>query len=84
MILPPEKLTARPRQQIEQICQASEELCSVSLLSQELVTCLRERKPEALDGWLKRAKESRVRELGSFVTGIRRDYAAVGAAFSSA
>jgi transposase len=82
MILPPEKLTARQRQQIEQICQASEELCTVYLLSQEFVTFLKERKAEALDGWLKRAKESRVTELGSFVTGIRRDYSAVRAAFS--
>jgi len=32
--------------------------------------------------WLKRAKEGRVAELGSFVNGIRRDYAAVRAACS--
>ncbi len=43
---------------------------------------LKERQAEALDGWLKRAKESRVTELTSFVNGIARDYAAVRAAFS--
>jgi transposase len=36
---------------------------------------------EALEGWLKRAKASHVTELGSKVLGIRRDSAAVRAAF---
>ena len=81
LILPPEKLTVAHRQQVEQICQASEELRTVYLLSQAFVTLLKERQVEALDGWLKRAKESHVTELGSFVNGIRRDYAAVRAAF---
>jgi transposase len=43
---------------------------------------LKERQAEALDSWLKRAKECHVTELGSFVNGIRRDYGAVRAAFS--
>ncbi len=84
MILPSERLTPVGRQQIEQICQASDELRTLYLLSQEFVTLLKERQAEALDGWLKRAKESHVSELGSFVNGIRRDYAAVRAAFSLA
>src|SRR5260370_12937996 len=82
MILLPEKLTTLQRQQVEQICQASDELRTVYLLSQEFVTLLRERQAELLDGWLLRAKESHVTELGSFVNGIRRDYAAVRAACS--
>ena len=81
MILPAEKLSERQQYQLEQICQASEELRTVSLLSQEFVTMLQERQAEALDGWLKRAKACHVTELGSFVNGIRRDYAAVRAAF---
>ena len=43
---------------------------------------LRERQASALDSWLKRAKESQVTELTSFVNGISRDYAAVRAACS--
>ena len=43
---------------------------------------LKERRAEALDRWLKRAKESRVSELASFANGIRRDYIAVYAACS--
>jgi transposase len=82
MILPSEKLTTRQRQQLEHICQASEELRTVYLLSQEFMLLLKERQAEALDSWLKRAKASRVTELTSFVNGISRDYAAVRAAFS--
>ena len=59
----------------------NEDLRSVYLLSQEFVTRLKERQVEALDCWLKRAKACHVSELGSFVNGIRRDYAAVHAAF---
>ena len=81
MILPSEKLSQRQQYQLEQICQASEELRTVYLLSQEFVTMLQERQGEALDGWLKRAKACHVTELASFVNGIRRDYAAVRAAF---
>jgi transposase len=82
MILPSEKQTAVQQQQIEHICQGSEELRSVYLLSQEFMMLLRERQAEALDSWLKRAKESQVTELISFVNGISRDYAAVRAACS--
>ncbi len=60
-----------------------EDLRTVYLLSQEFVSMLKERQVEALNGWLMRAKACHVTELGSFVNGIRRDYAAVRAAFSS-
>jgi transposase len=81
MILPPEKLTAKQQQQVEHICQTNSDLHAVYLLSQEFVTMLKERQAEALEGWLKRAKQSHVTGLSSFVNGIRRDYAAVRAAF---
>jgi transposase len=82
IILPPEKLTAKQRHQIESICQASSDLHIVYRLSQEFVTILKERQAEAVDSWLKRAKACHVTELTSFVNGIRRDYAAVRAACS--
>jgi transposase len=82
MITLAEKQTTVQRQQVEQICQASEELHTAYLLSQEFVTMLHERNAEALDGWLKRAHESQVTEIRSFVKGIRRDYDAVRAACS--
>jgi len=82
MIVPPEKLTTKQRQQIEHMCQASSDLLTVYLLSQEFVTLLKERQAEVLHGWLNRAKASQVAELKSFANGILRDYAAVNAAFS--
>lgn len=81
MILSPSKLSQVQQHQLEQMT-LHEELRTVYLLSQEFVTLLKEHQVAALDGWLKRAKESRVVELGSFVNGIRRDYAAVRAACS--
>ena len=81
MILPPAKLTKVQQQQVEQM-NLNEELRAVYCLSQEFVTMLKARQVEALDGWLKQAKASHVTELGSFVNGIRRDYAAVRAACS--
>jgi transposase len=82
MILPFEKLTVVQRQQLEHICQASSDLHTVYLFSQEFVTMLKERQAESLQEWLKRAKESHVAELKSFANGILRDYAAVYAACS--
>ena len=82
MILPPWKLTTAQKRQVEQM-NLNEELRAAYLLSQEFVTMLKERQVEALDSWLKRAKACHVAELSSFVNGIRRDYAAVRAAFSS-
>ena len=80
MILPPSKLTGVQQQQVAQM-NLNEELRVVYLLSQEFVTTLKEGQAEALDSWLKQAKACQVTELGSFVNGIRRDYAAVRAAF---
>ena len=82
MIVPPEKLTATQRHQLEHICQASSDLHAVYRLSQEFVTLLKDRQAEALDSWLERAKACQVSELTIFVNGIRRDYAAVRAACS--
>ena len=81
MILPPSKLTKVQQQQVAQM-NLNEELRTVYLLSQQFVIMLKERQMEALDAWLKQAKASHVSELGSFANGIRRDSAAVRAAFS--
>jgi hypothetical protein len=51
MIVPPEKLTGKQQQQLESICQASSDLRTVYLLSQEFVTMLKERQVEVLDSW---------------------------------
>jgi transposase len=82
LVSPREKRTQAQQHLLEHICQGSDELRTVYSLSQEFVTLLKERRPEMLDDWLSRAKASGVTELGSFVTGIQRDYAAVRAACS--
>lgn len=82
MILPPEKLTVKQKQQLEQLSQASPELFMASHLTQDFVNLLKERQAQTLDHWLKCAKASRVAELVRFANGISRDYAAVYAAFS--
>src|SRR6266536_3096810 len=82
MILPPEKLTAKQKQQLEQMCQASSDIFIAYHVSQDFVTLLKERQAETLNEWLKCAKASRVAELARLVNGIYRDYAAVYAACS--
>ena len=44
---------------------------------------LTEHRGSELDGWLMQARQSGIVELQRFATGIRRDYAAVRAAFST-
>ncbi len=44
---------------------------------------LAEHRDQDPDGWLVQAKQSGIAELKSFAQGIRRDYAAVRAAFTS-
>jgi transposase len=82
MIVSPEKLTAKQSQQLEHLCEASSDLHTAYLLSQEFVTMLHERRAESLHGWLKLVKERHVAELISFAHGISRDDAAVYAACS--
>lgn len=82
MILSPEKLTAKQKQQRDQLSQASTDLFLAYHLSQDFVTLLKERQAESLDHWLRCAKASGIAELASFANGISRDYAAVYAAFS--
>lgn len=52
-------------------------------LPKPFVSMLAEHRAQDLDNWLIQAKQSGIRELKSFAQGIRRDYAAVRAAFTS-
>ncbi len=79
----PDKLDEKQRQHVEQIRAAHRDLDTVYQLSQAFVTMLAEHRDQDLDGWLVQARQSGIRELKSFAQGIRRDYAAVRAAFTS-
>src|SRR6266704_2284241 len=70
-ICQPDKLDEQQRPLVEQLRAAHPDLETAYQLSQDL------------DDWLLQAKQSGIRELKSFAQGIRRDYAAVKAAFSS-
>jgi transposase len=79
----PDKLDEKQRQHVEQIRAAHRDLDTAYQLSQAFVTMLAEHRDQDLDGWLLQARQSGIRELKSFAQGIRRDYAAVRAAFTS-
>jgi transposase len=79
----PTKLDEKQRRHINDIRTAHPDLETAYELSQRFVLMLTERRGSELDGWLMQAKQSGIVELQRFATGIRRDYAAVRAAFSS-
>ncbi len=79
----PSKLDEKQRHQVEYIRQGHSDLDMAYQLSQAFVLMLAERRGTDLDAWLAQAKHSGIAELKSFAQGIRRDYAAVRAAFSS-
>jgi len=79
----PAKLDEKQRQQVEHIRKGHADLETAYQLSQAFVLMLAERREADLDEWLVQAQHSGIAELKSFAQGIRRDYAAVRAAFSS-
>lgn len=51
-------------------------------LAQQFQAMVRQRRPEALDGWLEASKESGIPELHSFAMGLQHEYASIRAALS--
>jgi transposase len=79
----PEKLDEKQAQQVEQLRTAHRDLDIAYQLSQAFVLILAEHRDQGLDEWLIQAKQSGIAELKSFAQGLRRDYTAVRAAFTS-
>lgn len=79
----PAKLDEKQRHQVEHIRKGHHDLDTAYQLGQAFVSMLAERRGTDLDAWLVQAKHSGLAELKSLAQGIRRDYAAVRAAFSS-
>ena len=65
---------------LEQLLSLSAEVQTIYGLLQAFLKIVRERKHQDLRGWMEQAVRSGIPELGSFVTGIERDYDAVHAA----
>lgn len=83
-VSPPDKLDEQQRKLVEQLRSAYPDLETAYQLSQAFVSMLAERRAQNLDDWLLQTKQSGICELKSFSQGIRRDYAEVKAAFTSA
>jgi transposase len=80
---PIKKLDEKQRQHVEQIRKGHLDLETAYQLSQGFVMMLAERRSEDLDPWLAQAERSGLPEFKKLANGIRNDYAAVKAAFSS-
>jgi transposase len=79
-----EKLDEKHKQQVGQIRARHPDLERAYHLGQEFVLMLAERRDRDLDTWLAQAEHSGLPEFKKMAKGIRLDYAAVRAAFSSA
>jgi transposase len=79
----PEKLDEKQRKLVEHIRKGHRDLETAYQLSQGFVTMLAERRDKDLDTWLTQAEGSGLPEFKKLANGIRHDYAAVRAAFSS-
>ncbi len=77
------KLDAKQTEHVEQIRAGHPDLERAYHLSQEFVMMLAERRERDLDSWLTQAEHSGLPEFKKMANGIRQDYAAVKAAFSS-
>ena len=77
------KLDAKQTQHVEQIRAGHPDLERAYQLSQEFVMMLASRREADLDRWLTQAEHSGLPEFKKMAHGIRHDYAAVKAAFSS-
>lgn len=74
-----EELTPEEKDDLTRLLESSQEVKLVHKLLQDFLQMLRERRPERLNGWMKEARASGIKELNSFVGGIERDYDAVRA-----
>jgi transposase len=77
------KLDEQQKRHVGQIRAAHPDLERAYQLSQEFVMMLSERREADLDTWLTQAEHSGLPEFKKMAHGIRHDYAAVRAAFSS-
>jgi transposase len=82
-IRPPDKLNGKQQKLVEQIKAAHLDLEMAYQLGQAFVMMLAERRGSDLEAWLIQAEHCGLPEFHKMARGIRLDYAAVKAAFSS-
>lgn len=82
-VSPPKKRDEQDQRLLSQLRGGHPDLEKAYQLAQAFVSMLSERRAADVEGWLATAEQSGIAELKRFASGIRRDYAAVHAAFSS-
>jgi transposase len=75
-----EELDQDEQAKLDQLLSLSPEVQAIHVLLQAFLSMVRQRKHQDLRSWMEQAIKSGIPELGSFVTGIERDYDAVYAA----
>ena len=78
----PADLKPEERIQVRHLREAAPDIAAVYALGQEFASMVRERKADALDGWMNAVSESELPDLRRFVAGTQRDREAVVAALS--
>jgi transposase len=83
LFLPEDRLTDQQQEQRNLLRGCHPDIEAAYQLVSAFVLLLAEQRVEELEGWLTQAARSRLPELKGFVRGLRRDEAAVRAAFST-
>ena len=70
---PDEKLKANERTDLQELCQASQELAALHALVQSFGQMVRKREEHRLQDWMKQVAESNFRDVKRFAQGLQRD-----------
>jgi transposase len=70
---PSEKLKAEERSDLQELCQASQELAALYTLAQSFGQLVRKREGHRLQDWIKQVEASSFRDVKRFTAGLQRD-----------
>jgi transposase len=79
---PYENLKADERRDLQEVCQANQELAALHPLAQSCGQIVRKREGHRLQGWMKQVEASSFREVKRFAAGLQRDKEEVLAGFT--
>ena len=70
---PYENLKAEERRDLQEVCQASQELAALHTLAQSFGQIVRKREGHRLQDWIKQVEASSFRDVKRFAAGLQRD-----------
>jgi transposase len=73
----PETLDQQTQEQLDQLCQMDDQLALARELTHGLLDLVRHQSTEDLESWLKKARNSGIRQFFSFASSIEQDKAAI-------